>query len=275
MSSTLINHVGGSLHEGSYVLRLARKLGGTLFDFSSKALVKEGLRKAGVRDAARIFTFTKPQELETLYQLARGCPEQSAILEIGSYLGASSCYLGAGIKQRGGTLFCVDTWHNQTMPEGEQDTFAQFRNNTAGMTNTVVAIRKRSVELTANDLRFPLELVFIDGDHSYDAVKADFETIRPWLADEAVVAFHDFVAYEGVRRLVGEVLASGSFRPVGQVKNLCWIRKMKSATESRYESKSLNHHHDLQSFRTPPADSTVAGSGESSAGIACGTPRRG
>lgn len=226
MSSSVIDRVRGSLQEGSYPLRLARKLGGTLLGFASKALVNQGLRKADVKDAPRIFSYTKPQELETLYQLARSCPEGSAALEIGSHLGASTCYLGAGIKERGGTLFCVDTWNNETMPEGEQNTYAQFRKNTSGLGATVVPIRKRSVEITVSDLRTPLDLVFIDGDHSYEAVKADFEITQPLLADTAVVAFHDTAAFEGVCRLLGEVLASGRFRLQGHVKNLSWVRKV-------------------------------------------------
>ena len=215
-----------SLQEGAYILRSARKVGSALLNASSKRLLQRALRKAGAKDASCLFTYTKPLELETLYQLARTCPEKSAILEIGSHLGASSCYLAAGIKERGGTLFCVDTWNNETMPEGQRDTFAQFRKNTAGLAQTLVPIRKRSLELTVSDLQTPLALVFIDGDHSYYAVKADFELIRPWLADGAVVAFHDTVAFEGVCRLVGEVLASGSFSLKGHVKNLSWIRKM-------------------------------------------------
>jgi predicted O-methyltransferase YrrM len=219
------DRISSSLNEGAYTLRLARKLGNHLLHASSARLMENALRRAGVKNASRLFTYTKPVELQALYQLARACPQGSAILEIGAHFGASSCYLGAGIRERGGTLFCVDTWKNETMPEGEKDTFCQFQKNTSGLANTVVPIRKRSEELTVGDLRIPLALVFIDGDHSYEAVKADFEITRPWLADSAVVAFHDTVAFKGVRRLVGEVLASGEFCLDGHVKNLSWIRK--------------------------------------------------
>jgi cephalosporin hydroxylase len=39
-----------------------------------------------------------------------------------------------------------------------------------------------------------VEYAFIDGDHTYDGVRRDFELCRRFAADDAVVAFHDIVA---------------------------------------------------------------------------------
>jgi predicted O-methyltransferase YrrM len=38
-----------------------------------------------------------------------------------------------------------------------------------------------------------IDFLFIDGDHSYEGVKADFEKYSAFLADGALVAFHDIV----------------------------------------------------------------------------------
>lgn len=38
-----------------------------------------------------------------------------------------------------------------------------------------------------------VDFLFIDGDHRYDGVKADFEDYRPFLSDDAIVVFHDVV----------------------------------------------------------------------------------
>lgn len=45
-----------------------------------------------------------------------------------------------------------------------------------------------------------LDLLFIDGDHEYDGVKADFEAYRHLLREGAIVAFHDIVLDFGVRK---------------------------------------------------------------------------
>lgn len=38
-----------------------------------------------------------------------------------------------------------------------------------------------------------IDFLMIDGDHSYDGVKQDFDTYRPLVADDGVIAFHDIV----------------------------------------------------------------------------------
>jgi predicted O-methyltransferase YrrM len=40
-----------------------------------------------------------------------------------------------------------------------------------------------------------LDLLFIDGDHTYEGVKQDFETYSPLVAPGGVIAFHDVVQH--------------------------------------------------------------------------------
>lgn len=191
--------------------------------------VRRHLEKAGVANAGSIFTFTNQRELRALYKLAAACPYGTVALEIGSYLGASSCYLAAGLARVNGSLICVDTWQNETMPEGERDTFAEFQKNTNGAKHRIATIRKRSEEITDDEIRSPLNLVFIDGDHSYAGVKKDFECVQKWLAEDGIIAFHDFSHpnFEGVSRVIGEALASGRWMITGQVDTLVWIKRSK------------------------------------------------
>jgi len=115
------------------------------------------------------------------------------------------------------------------MPEGELDTFPEFQKNTSGLKQHITIIRKRSEEIDYSDIKAPLNLVFIDGDHSYAAVKTDFECVQKWLAEDGIIAFHDFsnIDYEGVTRVVGEALASGKWMIAGQVDSLVWIKLAK------------------------------------------------
>jgi len=183
------------------------------------------LRAAGFRNVAAIKTFTTPQELRALYTLAMLAPPGARALEIGSYLGASTCYLGAGLARRGGTLVCVDTWQNQTMPDGERDTFSEFQANTAPVRERLTLIRKPTQDLVSAELGGPFHLAFIDGDHSYDAVRRDFELVSPCLTANGILAFHDVLYHAGVTRLVGELMASCSWLPMGLVNNLIWLRR--------------------------------------------------
>jgi predicted O-methyltransferase YrrM len=49
----------------------------------------------------------------------------------------------------------------------------------------------------------PLDLLFIDGDHTYEGVKQDFEMYSPFVRPGGIIAFHDIV--QGREELVGEV----------------------------------------------------------------------
>lgn len=176
-------------------------------------------------DASGIFSYCSPIELVTLYRLARSCPRGTIALEVGSHFGASACYIGTAMSQIGGMLYCVDTWGNETMPEGLQDTLAIFQNNTRGLGSVIRPIRKRSELLESGDFEVPLGFVFFDGDHSYESVSTDWARLEPWLGPKATVAFHDIKHFPGVSRCVGERLISNEWKLGGFIDNLVWLHR--------------------------------------------------
>lgn len=192
---------------------------------SEALIVRNGLRYAGVGHALSVPTYTTRSELFALYLLAARCPVGATALELGSYLGASTCIIAAGLAQVGGHLVCVDTWNNETMPEGERDTLAEFLRNTRAVSRMITVLRMRTSDLTRAHVPNDLRLVFIDADHEYLSVKGDFERIAPWVAEGGVVAFHDCRAFVGVSRVIGEALATGDWWVDGHVNNLLWIRR--------------------------------------------------
>lgn len=187
-------------------------------------MIRDALRRQGLAGAYRIRSFTVREELEALYCLATKCPPDARVLEIGSYLGASTCFLAAGLRGSRPRIVCVDTWQNQTMPEGERDTFLEFERNVSRIRERLTLVRKASGEVTPGELDGPFDLAFLDGDHSYRQTKTDFELVVPLLKPDGVLALHDSLFYEGVSRVIGEALASGRWQIGGYLHNLCWIR---------------------------------------------------
>jgi predicted O-methyltransferase YrrM len=214
-----------------FIAKATRGLFRRLFGWAERFSARRSLHAAGIYGAESIFTFTRPLELVELFNLARECSQGARALEIGSYLGASACYLAAGLAHVGGTLVCVDTWQNQTMPDGEHDTFAEFQKNVAAVRERLTLIRKPTQELSAAELGGPFDLVFIDGDHSYEAVRRDFELVEPCVKPRGVVALHDVRAHPGVGRLVGDVVASGKWTPLGMTNDLIWLRRQTKPAE--------------------------------------------
>lgn len=205
--------------------RIVRGLARRVWQRADEFAVSCALRFAGLRNARSIPTWTTSAELTALYELALSRPPGARVLEIGSYLGASTCYLGAALVRVGGTLTCVDTWQNETMPEGERDTYAEFLKNVAPIRDRLTLVRKRCEDLRPSDLAGPFHLIFLDGDHSYEATKREFELAAGMLAEGGVIACHDAACFEGVARVVGEMMSSGQWRADGIVGNLLWMSR--------------------------------------------------
>ena len=129
------------------------------------------------------------------------------LLEVGTYCGKSSVYLGAAARDAGVLLFTVDhhhgseenqpgwEYHDERLVDprtGRLDTLPFFRRTIvdAGLEDTVVGMVGRSAAVAAA-WRTPLGLVFIDGGHSEDAAHADYEGWAPHLAGGGLLAIHD------------------------------------------------------------------------------------
>jgi predicted O-methyltransferase YrrM len=183
------------------------------------------VRRLAGRHATAIPTYTHARELAVLFKLAVAAPRNAQAVEIGSHLGASACYLAAGLTRVRGHLHCVDTWGNETMPEGQQNTYPIFERNVKALSSAITAVRKRSDELTAANLPPRIDLGFIDGDHSYEAARCDFSTLSLLMQPGAVLVFHDSLGQPGVCRVIGEALASGEWLLAGQIESLAWLVK--------------------------------------------------
>ena len=71
------------------------------------------------------------------------------------------------------------------------------------------AVRLKVAALVGNQ---GLDFLFIDGDHSYDGVKQDFEMYGPLVNSAGVIAFHDIDYSSDVRRFWDEIKSDGIFR---------------------------------------------------------------
>ena len=65
-----------------------------------------------------------------------------------------------------------------------------------------------------------VDFIFIDGDHSYDACKADIAAWAPFVKRGGVIAFHDFGSRaDGVTRAIFEATKAGRFAEIVGVAN--------------------------------------------------------
>jgi hypothetical protein len=171
--------------------------------------------------AWKIHTHLTRYERLVLYRLGLDQPTGAVMVEIGSYLGASSCFLAAAaLEIQGAKLHCVDTWENEGMSEGSRDTWHDFQCNTQEYQYVIEPHRGRSLNI-ARTFPHRIDLIFIDGDHSYEGCHGDIVNWLPLVKAGGCVILHDFGWAEGVRKVVDEDL-----RPLikkdGRLPNLYW-----------------------------------------------------
>ncbi len=130
-----------------------------------------------------------------LYGLARSLKPEVAV-EIGSAIGWSACMVGSALRDNGrGMLYAIDPhmpteWNDGTVT----DTFPIITRNVENLRleRHVSIVRKTSGDAAKGWSR-KVDLIFIDGDHSYEGVKSDWELFLPHMHPFTVVVFHDTI----------------------------------------------------------------------------------
>jgi predicted O-methyltransferase YrrM len=132
--------------------------------------------------------------LATLYGLARSL-RPAVVVETGSARGKSTCALALACRQNGrGMVYAIDPHSPNSWAEFHTDgnnlEFLQGRLRRYRLDPWCRILRTTSVEAVKGWAE-KIDLFFIDGDHSYEGVKADFELFRPFLRPTALIVFHD------------------------------------------------------------------------------------
>ncbi len=117
------------------------------------------------------------------------------LVELGTHNGVSYSALCQAV-QRGGLAtrcYAVDTWRgdNHSGKYGEEiyEQFRRFHDERFGAFSAL--LRCTFDEALGAIADRTVDLLHIDGEHTFEAVRHDFESWLPKLSDEAVVLFHD------------------------------------------------------------------------------------
>jgi predicted O-methyltransferase YrrM len=182
--------------------------------------------------------FLLPIEGFALYQLARSGPSRGNIVEIGSFMGLSTCWLASGAKAAG-RLGVIAVDHFTGSPEhqvgGSHQVDAIAKTGTLlpdfltnierkGLTDWVAVQIGGSAEI-ATKWSGPIRLLFIDADHSYEATRQDTEAWSHFVTPDGLMAFHDIGVWPGVTAYYDELLAAGEWHEIARVRSLCIVAR--------------------------------------------------
>lgn len=160
-------------------------------------------------------------DLRTLAKLAQG---SQRIIELGSYHGRSTRAL---LDSTDAHIWVVDSWNLPPVKPGgrfvgDKDV-AIFLANIADVRSRVTILRMLTSDAVGLLPTETFDLVFIDANHSYDAVRFDILHYAPLLKPGGILCGHDYgKGREGVIRAVDETLAKPQV-PKGGV--VWWARK--------------------------------------------------
>lgn len=134
-----------------------------------------------------------------LGMLAQEAGPDATIVEVGPYRGGSTKIL---LESSGAHVHTIDMFDNIDRT---------LVGDTDRLSITIGGV-ERFKEIYDGP---PIDMLFIDGDHSYFGVKNDFESLRHLLKKDAVIAFHDYnLAFIGVRMYCDALAQAGTITNV-------------------------------------------------------------
>jgi len=191
--------------------------------------------------------FLADDEGEALYRYVRKVAHLGPCLEVGSYCGKSTVYLGTACKDSGTVLYALDhhrgseehqvgeEYHDPDLYDNKNnlfDSFPEFRKTIAGadLEGTVIPIVTTSA-VASKYWGTALAMVFIDGGHSLDAALCDYQAWSTHIVPGGILAIHDIftdpnAGGQAPHQIWKLALASGLFEELEMINTLGFLRRL-------------------------------------------------
>jgi predicted O-methyltransferase YrrM len=204
------------------------------------SLIREAiLTRLGLRDPCHI-TKVRGHLLDAdkavLSKYARALKKQSTIVEIGSFLGLSAIIMGSSNRQC--RIICIDPCDlsgeeasaSMYTRDGYQGRW-QFR--TLKFNLVLYAVRAEIIRATSHEaikqFSSRCQLLFVDGDHSYEACLQDVALYGKWLDTGGILILHDArpaLGWPGPIKVAEQLLEDSAWKFLEERGNCMVFRKL-------------------------------------------------
>jgi predicted O-methyltransferase YrrM len=123
-------------------------------------------------------------------------------VEIGSWVGLSTCIMGLVVKKFHGQLYTVD-WYKPTPQQHALESMYkmgidvkgifQSNINKFGLGDTVIQYNESSEEASKRFVDNSLDFLFIDGDHTLNGIQTDIRCWFPKVKKDSLIFGHDYI----------------------------------------------------------------------------------
>lgn len=160
----------------------------------------------------------------------------SIFVEVGIWKGKSICFLGELLKQCNKTpkVFAVDTFKGTPNDEIQQKEIQNLGGSTLSLfksylkdlslENLIIPLELDSIEASKKFQDNSIDIIFIDGDHSYEAVRKDLQAWFHKMKNNSIMSGHDFW-HEPLRKAVEDFFISKHLNPTA-VSDTSWTVKI-------------------------------------------------
>jgi|WetSurMetagenome_2_1015567.scaffolds.fasta_scaffold140047_2 predicted O-methyltransferase YrrM len=154
------------------------------------------------------------------------------ILEIGSYAGKSTVILALSARFANcGKIHSCDPFLLESITDpddGQKEQVEELfhENLKKYQVEDIVDFHKMKSDDLAKQWKFPIKILWIDGDHTYDSVKKDFDHFIRYCVPGSIVCLHDVLhAFDGpIRIFTEQILLSSDFGDCGIIGSLGWAQ---------------------------------------------------
>ena len=180
-----------------------------------------------------------------LYEEVKRVSKNNFCVEIGSYCGKSTCFIGQACKENKSKLITID--HHKGSEEqqlGELYFDAEVYDEKLGRVNTLPLLEKNLAKFDLEDVVKPLvmdsisaskivennaDLIFIDASHTFESAESDYELWKNKIKKGGTLAIHDVYDSEdeggqAPNKIFKESLNEG-FNFIKRVKSLVLLQK--------------------------------------------------
>lgn len=149
------------------------------------------------------------EDVKEYRRLMEDLPDSSMVCELGCAAGRSICSVADIIKRKHLDVTLIDTFQgtvNERAPgQGPDEYMDEAIANTKRFGLEVKAIRAWTTEACKDIANETFDLIFIDADHAYEAVKKDLKDWIPKVTKGGIICGHDYNNGFGVSKAVNEI----------------------------------------------------------------------
>lgn len=169
-----------------------------------------------ISDLYGVRGFLTPEDVFFLWYLGFTLPKGGKYLEVGSWVGLSSSVTAFGLianSNFNAKIFCVDPWEvmleqekykNNFVNENLLDTF-KLNIQKLKVSKYITPLQGKSVDISKSIDEKDFDIIFIDGEHSFEACYEDIKSWLPKLKKGGKMFGHDASPDSGVVKALEKI----------------------------------------------------------------------